>query len=194
VNVKVEVRMVFMTALILFLREFDDFAEQGLKRFEPASEDCAELGEPVYIGGVVKLLFVGQVAHEGLGKAVAVLGEGVIVLAVPEVAEVNYDFVDFIHGVVSYSDRDSFFQFQALARAGTWVLFVSFDADNPREVVFVPSVCELMVVQFASRVVKPEPQPLQQQTIQPSHVVYAQPNYFGNALTQHSLLFLFVCR
>lgn len=97
------------------LLQLDHLSQESLQWLEPASEHRTQLCESVDVRWVVELFLVADVADEPLCKTIAILREWIIVLAMPEVAEVDDDIVDFIHRVICYTHWDSLLQFKATA-------------------------------------------------------------------------------
>lgn len=88
-----------------------------------------------------------------LGEVVAIPREGIVIMPMPEVAEVDYNVVYFVHGVVCNPDRNSFFQLEATARRSLVLclllilifLINGLNTDNSGEIEIMSSVSELVV-------------------------------------------------
>jgi hypothetical protein len=89
-------KLVKLVFVLIFL-EVNHVSKNNLQRFKPASQNTAQFSKAIDIRRVVVLLLVADVANELFGECVAVLGEGVVILAMPEVAEVNNQVVNFLH-------------------------------------------------------------------------------------------------
>lgn len=88
-----------------------------------------------------------------LGKVVAIPGEGIVIMTMPEIAKVYHNVVYFVHGIVCNPDWNSFFQLEAPARRSMVLclflilifLINSLNTDNAREIEVMSSVSELVV-------------------------------------------------
>lgn len=101
--------VVMVTTAAIIGLVVNDIAHELLQRFEPHSEDRAELCEAVDVAGHIENLHVTHVLDQVLCEIIAVFGKGVVVFTMPEVAKRIDDVIDLICAVVSHTHGQRLF-------------------------------------------------------------------------------------
>lgn len=117
--------------------------------------------------------------QEALCEAVAVMVEGIVLLANPKLSEFSHYLIDFYLTVVSEADGEPLLK----SESGT---VTGLDDHNPRGFIVVAPIREFMLVKLNGGVVEAEAEKLEE-LVRRGHMIDVEVDHFGLSLFEELL-------